>query len=580
MLNNNVLANSDFFTGAFPAEYGNAVAGVFDLKMRSGNNEQREFTAQFGMNGIELLAEGPFAKGKKASYLFAYRYNNLALYNKLGVKFGSSAIPTFTDLSFKINLPTNKYGSFSIFGVGGYSTGIALDRKRDTLDFYGPSGTDIIFTSAMAAGGIVHSIPIGKKGFLRTTVAGTYSDMNVTVDNVDRVAQTTSGFYRNYSGQEKLSINVLFSRKISSRHSIKTGIYADNIYSNLLDSVYLSSVSQFVTLTDFNGSTWLLQPYAQWKFRINEKLTLNAGLHYQLFLENKTGSLEPRIGLKQQVGKNNYFGLAYGLHSQLQPLFVYYARRPWAQGIHLPNHDLRMLRSHHFVASWDRSFKNSIRLRSEVYYQRIQFAGTERVRESSFSLLNAGSDFWSAVPDSGLVNEGTGRNYGAEVTFEKFLTKNYYFLLTLSAYDSKYKGSDGVLRNTSYNGHFTGNLLGGADFKLRKDSKYILGLNGKVTVAGGKRYTPIDSALSAQYGYTWYIDSLAWTAQTKPYFRADFRVSFRINGKKVSQEFAVDVSNILNTKNVLLLTYDPATARVREVYQLGRLPIIQYKIEF
>ena len=152
--------------------------------------------------------------------------------------------------------------------------------------------------------------------------------------------------------------------------------------------------------------------------------------------------------------------------------------------------------------------------------------------------------------------------------------------MTLSAYDSKYKGSDGVLRNTSYNGHFTGNVLGGADFKLRKDGKFILGLNGKVTLAGGKRYTPIDPVLSAQNNSTYFIDSLAWTAQTKPYFRADFRTSFRINGKKVSQEIAVDISNILNTQNVLFLTYDPGTARVREVYQLGRLPIIQYKIEF
>ena len=81
ILNNNVLANSDFFTGAFPAEYGNAMAAVFDLKMRNGNDEKHEFLGQIGINGLEVMAEGPLSKNKKSSYLFSYRYSTLQVFS-------------------------------------------------------------------------------------------------------------------------------------------------------------------------------------------------------------------------------------------------------------------------------------------------------------------------------------------------------------------------------------------------------------------------------------------------------------------------------------------------------------------
>ena len=74
-LSTQVLANSDFFTGAFPAEYGNALSGVFDLSMRNGNSEKREYALQLGVMGVQAALEGPIRKGSEASYLFNYRYS-------------------------------------------------------------------------------------------------------------------------------------------------------------------------------------------------------------------------------------------------------------------------------------------------------------------------------------------------------------------------------------------------------------------------------------------------------------------------------------------------------------------------
>ncbi len=85
ILNNKTLANSDFYTGAFPAEYGDAVAGVFDINLRNGNKDRYEFTGQFGFLGTELLAEGPINQKRGSSYLFSYRYSTLQIFQSLNI---------------------------------------------------------------------------------------------------------------------------------------------------------------------------------------------------------------------------------------------------------------------------------------------------------------------------------------------------------------------------------------------------------------------------------------------------------------------------------------------------------------
>lgn len=120
MINPNMLAKSDFLTGAFPAEYGNANAGVFDLHLRNGNNQKYEFLAQMGFNGFEGMVEGPFSQNSKASFAINYRYSALKLLSLMGIKFGSSSIPKHQDATFKINIPT-KNSLTTIFGLGGIS---------------------------------------------------------------------------------------------------------------------------------------------------------------------------------------------------------------------------------------------------------------------------------------------------------------------------------------------------------------------------------------------------------------------------------------------------------------------------
>jgi hypothetical protein len=111
ILSAQILANSDFLTGAFAAEYGNALAGVFDLRLRKGNNEKREYTIQAGLLGIDLEAEGPVSPGSAHSYLVNYRYSTLSMLANLGLEVGD-AITNFQDISFNVTLPTKRQGTF------------------------------------------------------------------------------------------------------------------------------------------------------------------------------------------------------------------------------------------------------------------------------------------------------------------------------------------------------------------------------------------------------------------------------------------------------------------------------------
>lgn len=580
MLNNNVLDNSDFMTGAFPAEYGNALAGVFDLQMRKGNNEQREFLAQVGLNGLEFLAEGPFSKKHNASYLASYRYSTLELFKLMGLKFGTSAIPQYQDLSFKINIPTEKAGNFSLFGLGGLSSVAVLDSERDEGDFFGPAGTDIYNNVKSGAIGASHLWLVSGDAYLKTTLSVQGSQNEATVDSIPKATRIPTEFYENFTQQDKVSLAMVFNKKFSARHTLRTGFFADKHHFDILERLKPPVLGRWYDLTRFDGSTYQIRPYIQWKYRITDKLSINPGVHYHHFFLNNTNAIEPRVGVQWNFLPGKTLAAAYGKHSQLQPVYVYFKQTELSPDVYdEPNRDIGFTKSDHYVLSYTQQLGKSFNLRAETYYQNVYNAPVNGNRETSFSMLNLGADFVFIFPDT-LANTGTGRNYGLELTLEKYFSKNYYFLLTGSIFDSKYTGSDGVLRNTAFNGNYAVNLLAGVELTLGKKKNLVFGANGRTTVAGGKRYTPIDPEASEVAREAVFVREEAWSQQFQPYFRTDLRLSLRQNFKKTSHQIALELSNLFNTQNPLNQTYDRDANALRTNYQVGFLPVGQYKIEF
>jgi hypothetical protein len=227
--------------------------------------------------------------------------------------------------------------------------------------------------------------------------------------------------------------------------------------------------------------------------------------------------------------------------------------------------------------SFERMLTPQLRFKAETYYQSLSKAPVEQ-RPSSFSMLNFGDGFDFPDNDS-LYNGGTGRNFGVELTLEQFYSQGLYFLATASLFDSRYSGSDEILRNTAFNGRYVFNALAGREWKVGKKDN-VFNVDVKVTTAGGRYVTPIDFDRSQQYGKAVFRREEAYSTRLKNYFRTDLKFSFRMNRRKLTHEFAVDLQNLTGNENAYSQTYNPRTNQLVNINQIGFFPVPQYRLLF
>lgn len=577
ILNNNNLASSDFLTGAFPSEYGNGTAGAFDLKMRTGNNEKFEFTGQMGFNGLELGLEGPFKKESRASYMVNYRYSTLGIFDAIGVSFGVPAVPQYQDVAFKVDLPTSKYGRFQLFGIGGLSHINLLDSEKEEGDWtYTTSGTDVRFKSNMGVVGLNHKAFLSEKTYWSNTVSIAAAENIVTSDTLADITFEPFNNYNNNSLHKTYSLNSTINTKINSKSTWRSGAIVDVHHLQFNEQIFRVDESKWEPILKINGAIGLLQAFTQYRYKFNERLVSNVGLHYQTLTFNGTQIVEPRAGVKYEINKKHAISFAGGLHSQMQPLRVYLLQTNLSNGENVQsNKNLDFTKSIHSVLGYTFQASSNFRIKLETYYQHIY--DTPVQDGSFFSLANTGADFINVDVDS-LINNGTGKNYGIELTFEKTFSKGYYFLVNASLYDSKYIGGDGIERNTAFNGSYTMNSLAGYEIKFSK--KATLTLDVKFVLAGGKRYQRLDINASKAAKGPVYDEGSIFELKYDDYMRFDAKIGFRLNGKRITQEWAFDVQNVTNKRNVFREVFDPGSGEIKYEYQMGLFPVGLYKITF
>ena len=577
ILNNNLLTNSDFLTGAFPAEYGNALSGVFDLKMRSGNNLKYEFVTQVGMNGFEIGAEGPIRQNH-SSFLINYRYSTLAVVDALGFNVGIDAIPYFQDASFKLTSNNTKFGKFSLIGIGGYSYDKEFDSERDPVQLKNGRGEDFIFGSGMGSVGLTQKLLINNKFNIENIISLSYTLSHISEDDFTAQLPVPRAYYRQKSDEKGLNFSSNIKYKPNPKNVFQYGISFHILNFQFTDSI--RSGNDFVVNLDRNGNYGLLKSYVQWQHKFTDNLLIYNGLHFLLFTFNNTFSAEPRTGLKWSFNSSHSLNFGMGLHSQLVPRMFYVVESEAYPGEFDPlNRKLGFSKSLHSVIGYNWLIARNLRLKIETYFQHLYNIPVKE-GNPAYSILNFGDSFFDQLPiiDS-LVNKGTGKNYGIELTLEKFLDKGYYSLLTASLYESKYKGFDGIERNTAFNGNFIVNALAGKEFKIGKND--FLSLNLKVTCAGSLRYVPFTVEQIALNRYVQNFDwDNAYNDRRNDYFRLNGRFGYKLIRQKFSAELAIDFMNMTNHKDIFTEYFNSKTGKVEYSYQFPFLPIGFLRFQF
>ncbi len=588
-LNTNLLKNSDFMTSAFTAEYGNALSGVFDLGFRKGNTDKYEGTFQIGaFSGIEAMVEGPINRSNNSSFVVSFRNSFAQFADELGIDIGTNATPIYRDLSFKADFGKSKMGHFSLFGILAQSDIDFLASETDMNDIFANSDEDSFAESKLGIVGIKHNYLLNDNSYIRTVISSTLSGNDF---NSDRYLNEELSDKVSFVEVSDETTTQSISSFINTKHNKKfTSRFGFNVERKQLKSVAkdrdgrpdfdMDGIPDFGTFRDIDEDLYLFEGYFNNKYRISEKSTIHVGMHGLVLSTNQRANLEPRLAFTHQLKEDKSINFGYGFHSQMQSLPVFFYLNENMDGeLEALNKDLGFTKAHHFVSGYEQRLSKDWRFKAETYFQYLFDVPVDR-GSSTFSVLNAGADF--VFPDVGqLENKGTGKNYGLELTLEKFFSKGYYGLLTTSVFDSKYTASDGVERNTAFNNRYVMNLLAGKEFKFGRDGKNAWTVDFKVTTAGGRYYTPVDLEKSEMYQTQVLQEDLAFTERYDPYFRVDLKLGVRLNNSsKFSQQFFIDFQNLTNRENIFVNRYNRETNSVNRVNQSGFLPDLLYRIQF
>lgn len=599
-LNNNIIDNSDFYTGAFTSEYGDVISGVYDVKLRTGNNEQYEAVAGVGLLGMDLTLEGPFKKGYGGSFLVNYRYSTAGLANDLGLLGDISGVPSFQDAAFKIVLPTQHLGVFSIYGLGGMSDFFWEDVKPQSWvtpgdAFMRPEIIEDYNKEAHLINiGLNHTINISDKSYLKTGIMISDEGVNDEIfenefflsnglPNLDSLKERRLNF-NNDLAKSIVRFSTTYHHKFNAKHKLVLGSKYAN-FGFIINQSQLAEDNTFrQSLLDFSEQIGTIRNFVNYKYKPSDRLTIVTGIHNMNVLFNKKSKIESRFAIEWKASPTLSLNAGFGEHSTMESIHNYFAKVQHSDGtISEPNRDLDLLASDHYIVGVEKKISSNARIKVETYYQYLHDLPVENDPSSSYATINESLDFQYVD----LVNEGTGKNYGIELTLERYFQDDYYYLINASLYESKYTALDGIERDTRFNGNYTANLLFGREFTdLGKNGNQSLTINFKAFYSGGKRVTPLlrddegNLAVNPDQGI-FYDDSKPFEKKLDDLYQINLSASYKWNKKKSTHELFLNIDNITNYKGQINEYYDAEEPEsIGHLTQFGIFPNLMYRVYF
>nr|MBS0037818.1 TonB-dependent receptor [Saprospiraceae bacterium] len=571
-----LLSTSDFSSGAFPAEYGNALSGVFDMKFRKGNMYNRNYTFRAGILGLDLAAEGPIKKGN-SSYLVNYRYSTLGILNELGIHLvGPRISNTFQDLSFAVNWSgKNNEHHFTLWGIGGISRENE-HVKEDKSEW--KTYTDYLaydFNTDMGAIGMSHTYLIDDQSYLTTSVALMGQQIILRYDTLNTADQRYTIDDQDHR-DNRLTLASNYNRRIGTDLQLKAGIHFSLINYNFFRQRFDFEEKSQELLVYGSGNTFLYQAFLQAAYQPHPRWNFSAGLRTVFFTLNNTSSVEPRLGLSYQLDDRQRLSLAYGFHGMVLPMGSYFTRNPDHPG-ELPNLDLDMVKSHHLILGYSLDFSRGWRAGVELYYQHLQDVPVVDDINRTYWYLNEIQSF-ATEP---LVSRGLGYNRGVDVTLERFFDRGIFMILSGSVFNSEYEPLNGERYSTQFNSRYAATMMGGYEWPLGEGNSLQVG--AKIIYTAGLPIHPLLSGADEINDREPPVDeSKPFSIQVADYFRTDLRIAWRKNYPATSFLLALDIQNATSRENVDIVRrqYDPDLNEWVYNRLAGITPLISFQLDF
>jgi hypothetical protein len=469
----------------------------------------------------------------------------------MGVDFGGESIK-FQDLAFNFNFPTRKIGTFMIFGMGGNSANNFVPNADKALWESEKEFNNIDFYSRMGVIGLKHSLKISENWTLKTVLA------NSGLENLRDAYQASPLVNMSYTYQARniLGFSSVLSGKLSKPLALKTGINVNHYFNEFN---FLNNGTSFYS---FDGL--LIQPFIRLNNAEKSRLSYNIGLVLPHYTLSQKTYLEPRLGLASDFTHKLNLRASYGLHS-----YESSSQNAFA----LP---YRPVRAHHFNLGYQFQLTENQEFFGEIFYQNL--FNTPVSKNQYLSVLNG---YENTVVDVSIdaSNKGSqGRNYGIELNYRKYLSKGLFALINTTFYKAEFRAFDNKFYQTRFSGNHIVNLTLGKEWS--KLPGKIFGLNSRVTWLGGFRNYEILEAASIVAKRTIYDYYKPLTAVNPDYFRADLRMYFKKSKEKMSRTISLDIQNLTGQKNLAYQYYDSFLQKITPKYQLGLVPMLNYRIEF
>lgn len=525
ILSAQMLSRSAFLYGAFDNSLNNSTGGIFDMRLKAGNEVQKQYTAQASLIGLDFASEGPISE--KVTYSVNYRYSFTGLLTHFGVDFGGESIG-FQDLSLNLDFAINERSKLKVFGVGGLSFN-DFQHKAYADSETAKDRKDILYDNRTGIIGASMTSQIGS-GKLVTTLAasGLNNRRNENLyDNNDQQTVTD----RSGNMEALISLHSFFTGKLADE--VITGGAMVNYYRRRLSNIGLAG--------SFQQDQALVQPYLQ----IFDPLSSQLTLHYGVTYSQTSGdfSLDPRAGLKYTMNAANTFSFEGGVYSQLLNPYNFYYSNPY--GYALLEDEYQFIRSGRLTLG-------------HLYEQEEFNIGTE-VFYYYFPSVNVGFD------------ERQAGTFGITLNSEKSFDNDLYYRLGGSLFRSIIH--HGVPHQ--YDHRFNISLAGGKEWLFPRGSlNRNFAINGRLLYQGGQNFNGmyyLDIASDLQF-----ISSY----RTNPYFRFDLRAQWVMHREKMTNSVSLDLQNVFGLRNESYLYYDAFRNRIDRQYQLGLIPILTYRVEW